>query len=116
MKLNQVVAIEKGTKEERQRAFTAAYQLFDNDPRFQGLIRTYQPLADGDFVYPAENQRVQVKVNEVFNVVENALTRMWDVVVTKDIGNQNASADIVVDGQTLAENVPVTTMLWLESS
>ena len=39
---------------------------------------------------------------------------MFDVVLTQDMGNTHAKADIKVNGQTILPNVPVTYLLFLE--
>jgi hypothetical protein len=46
--------------------------------------------------------------------VAKSLTDLFDVTITKDIGNTAAVADIVVDGQTIKSAVPTTTLLFLE--
>lgn len=43
-----------------------------------------------------------------------ALTELFDIVASKDVGNTLAKADLVVDGQVLAPDLPVTYMLFLE--
>jgi hypothetical protein len=37
-----------------------------------------------------------------------------DVVATKDRTNQNANADLIVDGEVMIASVPVSHLLWLE--
>ena len=41
-------------------------------------------------------------------------TELWNLVLTQDAGNQNARADVAIDGQVLLANVPVTTLLFLD--
>src|SRR5688572_2648958 len=46
--------------------------------------------------------------------VRQALTRLFDVILTKDVANGVAKADIVVDGTSIATDVPVTYLLFME--
>jgi hypothetical protein len=55
-----------------------------------------------------------VKTEQVIADVAAALTRLFDVTATKDWTNCVARADVVVDGRTIAAQVPVTYLLFLE--
>lgn len=114
-KLAQIVAVEKGVKTDAQKTVTEAYkQIQSARSRFEGIAREYRPkLEDGDTL-PPEQTRVQLTAEGLLGDVKDALTRMWDVVATKDATNTQATADIVVDDEVLAPAVPVTTLLWLE--
>lgn len=113
-KLNQIIALEKGVKAEHLRTETDAYHLFQKAEPFQGLVRTYAPLEDGGLVLPSESKKVTAKVDDQIDKIQAALARLIDLTATKDTTNQTAKADIVVGGRTLATEVPVTTLLWLE--
>jgi len=113
-KLNQIIAIEKGTKSQSLRDLTDAHQMLQKPALLSGIARTYQPVDDDGDQLPPESTRVQIKTNEVIERTVNILTSLFDVTATKDWANGDAVADIVVDGQTLAEKVPVTYLLFLE--
>ncbi|MFG1699073.1 hypothetical protein [Nonomuraea sp. NPDC049309] len=113
-KLNQILAVEKGVKSDVQRKVTDAYSRIQKAPLLSGLSRTYQPIDDEGEQLPPESTRVQVQAEEVLKDVGTALTRLFDVTATKDWANCEAKADVVVDGEVLLENVPVTYLLFLE--
>ena len=115
-KLNQLIAIEKGVRNDANTALTETYHVVQKGDPFIGISRTYQPLNDGDIdLPPGESKRVQVNAELLLHEVAKKLGRLWDVAASKDATNTKASADIVLeDGTVLATNVPVTTMLWLE--
>lgn len=113
-KLNQLIAIEKGVKAGAQRTLTDAYHAIQKTPLLSGISRTYQPKDDDGDKLPPESTLVQVKVDEILDDVSVALTRLLDVVLTKDTTNRTAAADVVVDGDVLIKNAPVTYLLWLE--
>ena len=58
--------------------------------------------------------KVQLKGEEMIRKTTETLTKLFDVVATKDWANCQAKADVVVDGQTLLSAVPATHLLFLE--
>lgn len=113
-KLNQIVAIEKGVKNTTNRDLTDLYHQIQKGPLLSGISRTYRPKEEDGDQLPSESTLVQVSVTDVLKDVTKHSTRLFDTVLTKDSANQKAKADIVVDGQTIAKDVPVSYLLWLE--
>lgn len=114
-KLSQIIAVEKGVKSQSARVETDLYHALEKKPLFSGLSRVYTPKdeEDGDQL-PPEQVSVQIKTGEVLAQLTESLTRLIDLVATKDAANTEASADVVVDGTVLAAAVPVTTLMFLE--
>ncbi|OHV46700.1 hypothetical protein [Pseudofrankia sp. BMG5.36] len=113
-KLNQIIAIEKGVKARAAREFADLQGSTQKDALLAGISRTYQPRDEDGDQLPAEGTKVQVRVEEVLTQLSAVLTRLFDVVATKDIANRTATADVAVDGATLLRDVPVTYLLFLE--
>ena len=113
-KLNQIIAVLSGLKTSTKEALTAAYHQLQKPELINGLSRTYRPKEDGGEVQPPESKRVQVKVDIVVASVTESLEKLFDTVLTQDFGNTSAFANISVNGVTLATDVPVTTLLFLE--
>jgi hypothetical protein len=113
-KLNQIVSVEKGVKHKTTTRWTELYRTLSKDGLWKGRIRTYKPKTEDGDVFPNESQLVQVRSAVVMDEVTKLLTRLFDLVFTHEVANAGAKADIVVDGQTLATDVPVTYMLFLE--
>lgn len=113
--LSQIVAIEKGVKNQTSRVETDLYHVLEKKPLFAGLSRRYTPKdeEDGDQL-PPESVAVQIKAEDVLKQLTESLTRLIDVTSTKDMANTNAKADVVVDGATIAAAVPVTTLMFFE--
>lgn len=114
MKLNQVIALEKGTKTEVYAKVTKLHHELAKQELLNGISRTYKPRDDEGEQLPPESKQVQFKVGDVLDQIAKVTTRLFDLTLTKDAANQQASADIVVDGVTLAEKVPVTYLLFLD--
>lgn len=113
-KLNQIIAIEKSIKNQSMRELTDAHQTLQKPTLLSGIARTYRPLDDEGEQYPPESTRVQVKTEDVINQTTEILTKLFDITATKDWANGEARANVVVDGETVLEDVPVTYLLFLE--
>jgi hypothetical protein len=113
-KLNQIIAVEKGAKSRAFEELTAVYQMLEKTPLLSGISRVYTPRDEEGEVLPAESTRVQFTAQESLARASAALKELWEVTATKDWANCNAKADVVVDGRTLLEGVPVTYLLFLE--
>lgn len=114
MKMNQVIAIANGEKSKAQKTITKIYQNLKKESLFDGISRRYTPkFEDGD-VYPNEDKRVQLTVSSILLDVKDAMSDMLNIISTQDIGNCDAKANIVIDNNIIAEDVPVTHLLFLE--
>ena len=114
LKLNQVVAIEKGAKATGEKALTDAYHLAQAKGPWGGVIRVYQPKDEDGDQLPPESTRVQVRGQDVLDQVRLNFGRLLDITATKDEGNTQARADVVVDGEVVLSQLPVPTLLYLE--
>ena len=113
-KLNQIIAVEKGVKSASLRDLTDAHHSLQKPALLAGISRTYQPKDEEGEQLPPESTRVQVKTEDVLRKTATVLTRLFDVTATKDWANCTAKADVVVDGQALLRDVPVSYLLFLE--
>lgn len=113
-KLSQIVAIEKGVKSRSTRDFTNAHRTAQAPAPLAGISRAYTPRDDDGERLPSESVLVQHTVEDINGQVAKTLTRLFDVVATKDYTNTSAFADVVADGETLVANAPVTYLLFLE--
>lgn len=114
MKLNQVIAVMKGAKQEANKKKGEVSEITNKPALFNGLNRTYQPRDDDGFVYPPESQKVTTKVSDVIDRYRSGLESMIDMAATLDWANTEASADVVVNDEVLLEGVPVTFLMFLE--
>jgi hypothetical protein len=113
-KLNQIIAVEKGVKSQALRDLTDAHQQLQKPALLSGIARTYRPKDEEGEQFPPESTKVQVKSEEVIRKTVEIMTKLFDVVATKDWANTQAKADVVVDGQVLLTQVPAPYLLFLE--
>eukprot|EP00697_Spironema_sp_BW2_P013660 gnl/Spiro4/3869_TR1912_c0_g1_i1.p8 gnl/Spiro4/3869_TR1912_c0_g1~~gnl/Spiro4/3869_TR1912_c0_g1_i1.p8 ORF type:complete len:245 (-),score=42.56 gnl/Spiro4/3869_TR1912_c0_g1_i1:18474-19208(-) len=114
LKLNQVIAIEKGTKARSDQELTKAHHGLQKQELLAGIARVYTPIEDGGEQYPNEDTKVQINAEEMIQQTAAILTELFDVTATKDLANCTANANIVVGDKVLVEKVPVTYLLFLE--
>jgi len=114
MKLNQVLAIEKGIKTSSQRSLTDLHKKAQTQGLYDGRERTYQPTTEDGEKFPSESQKVQLRAKSVLKDVQASLGDLFNITFTKDSANTSAVADVVVEGKTLLTKVPVTYLLFLE--
>jgi hypothetical protein len=113
-KLNQIVALEKGLKGRTKTLITAIHHQLQKPAPFGGLTRTYRPKDEEGEQLPPEKTLVQLTVKGQLTDAGRYLTRLFDVVATKEWGNTQATADVVLNGRVLVQGAPVTYLLFLE--
>jgi hypothetical protein len=113
-RLNQILAVEKSVKSKAHSEITRLHNSCKKPGLFAGMTKVFEALEDAGEDFPPESQRVQMNATAVIKVAKRALAELFDVTATKDAGNQEAKADVVVDGKVLLEQIPATTLLFLE--
>lgn len=112
--LNQIISVEKGEKTRAEQGKTAVYHLIQRTEALSGISRSYRPKDDDGDQLPGESKHVQATVENALAQFGKASTRLIDVTLTKESGNQEAKADVVIDGQTLVADAPVSFLIFLE--
>ena len=77
-----------------------------------GMI--YEVTAENPQI-PQERTDVSRDVSNVLVDVRRDLARYVDALITRDNGNQEAKADIVIDGEIVAADVPAVALIALEN-
>lgn len=114
MKLNQVIAIEKGVKSQAYSKITELDKICQKPDLFKGFAKTYKPKNVDSEDFPPENKKTQFRVQDVIKIVKRQLTELFDVTAAKDWANCSAVATVTVGSKSLLEGVPVTYLLFLE--
>lgn len=113
--LHEILAVEDSKRGVLTKVSTEAEKQFkDKADRYEGFVRTYEPVdAEGEKI-PPEKKDIGDTVSDKLDFVMKSFTDYVDVSLTKEATNRIAGADLVVDGETLFENVPATGLLFLE--
>jgi len=113
-KLCQIVAVTKGVKSRTQAAVSKIYKTLQQNDLFTGMEKSYSPCDDAGPVYPSESKKLQAYASDLLVEAAKEWSKLFDVVATQDHGNCIALANVVVGNETVLEDVPVPTLLFLE--
>ncbi len=118
-KLHELLAVEGSRKEAFKKILSETGKVFaERQTLFTASIRTYEPFAaedDGERGV-VERHDMTTTVKERLRYVGELLVPYIDTVYQKELTNQQAKGTIVVDGKTVAKDVPVSCLLNLEST
>jgi hypothetical protein len=114
-RLSQIIAVNKGVQSDTNRQRDEALRDLAKAPQLTGISRTYEPRTEDGDRLPPESTNVQIRADEVLSTYAAALTRMFDVTLTREAANCTAAADVKLeDGTVLLRKVPVAYLLFLE--
>lgn len=111
---HQVIAIEKVLKKEAHDSITAIDRALSNATGFFGEVTKYQQSDENSAPQPDRKIPVRFRAKDLLAELREKQIPYLDLVLTKDTGNGVCAADVVVDGVTIAEKVPVPTLIFLE--
>ena len=114
VRLSQVIAIEKQIKSKVNSEGAELHKANQKPDLFNGMSRTYEKKDEEGEDLPSEQKLVQQRANDNLQQWTGIWTELLDVVATKDWGNAGATTDLVVEGEVLIKDVPVTYLIWLE--
>lgn len=114
LRLSQVIAVEKQVKTKVNSEGSELHKSNQKPDLFNGMSRTYEKKDEEGEDLPGEQKLVQQRASENLDLWSKLWTELLDVVATKDWGNCGARADLVVEGEKVVEDVPVTYLIWLE--
>ena len=114
IKLNQIIAVANGKKTQTEKSLTEIYHKLQKKELLTGIARVYRPKDEDGDKLPAESKHVQLKVHQALKDAVTTMTDTLDVLATQEYGNTAARGSVVVDGQVILKDVPVTYLLFLE--
>jgi hypothetical protein len=112
--LNQVLAIVKGRKTVLNAEISELHHATQKPPLVNGHHKVFIPKEEDGETFPDDVHHVQHRTKEVIEQVSERLAQVLDVTATRDWANCQARADVVLDGETFLEQVPVTYLIFLE--
>jgi len=113
-RLSQIIAVEKQVKSRVNSEGAELHKLNQKPDLFSGMTRTYERKSEDGEELPSEQKLVQYRAQENLANWAHMWAELLDVVATKDWGNVKARANLVVNGEVLVQEAPVTYLIWLE--
>lgn len=115
-KLHELLAVESDLDNTYKKVIEEARNTFAKKPNlFFGSEKRLEPFQDGQPDTPVEYMELSETVPTKLSYVHEHCTRYFDAVLQKERTNQEARADIVIDGEVVAEAVPATFLLGMEN-
>jgi len=115
-KLHEILAVENGLEKTAKKLILSSKKQFDKENLFLGQTKTLEMFDESlAHLNAIEHQKLETTVDDNLDYALKAVSKYWDSVVQKDLANQIAKADVVVDGTVILSDVPSTTLLGLES-
>lgn len=115
--LHELLAVEQGLAETTNRVTKETAKTLDTKKSlFEGMSKSHSVFNEEDehLKQATEYKEVQSTVDEQLDFLGAEVARYYDVVLQKEDANQRAKADIVVDGTTIATDVPSIVLLSME--
>lgn len=115
--LHEILAVETGLAETANRIQKETTKTLDQKRSiFSGLMKAHQIFKEEDqhLLQPNDVKEVESTVKEHLNYASNEIGRYWDSIFMKEEANQRAKADIVINGEVIAENIPSIVLLSME--
>lgn len=114
--LHQLLPVESNLQTIAKNAALEAASTFSKKERFTGTVKRLKMFDEARREEEiSEVQAITTTVDDKLFYVEEQVARYYDAYVQKERTNQDAKADLIVDGVTLAEGVPATALLGFES-
>jgi len=114
LKLSAHLAIDAQRKKADNQKITELHRLTQNPTTTSGMIKVYIPVAEDGQTFPPDSKKVQTRAREALEQLGEVLADLINTTGTKDASNTIAKADVVLDGEVLIHDAPVTFLLFLE--
>jgi len=112
-RLNQIIAIEKGIKSGTYAKITEIHNRTKPE-MYNGFEKRYEKIDEASEDLPPDRKHIEITAQDVLTQVRKLTSELMQVTARKDWTNCVAKANIVVDGQAVLHDVPVTYLLFLE--
>lgn len=114
IRLNAHLANDLRRRRAAHETITNLHRSTQNESTMTGLVKVYTPATEDGLPFPPESKKLQLRAGDAIRQVSEALVSLLDTTAVKDYSNTTARADVVVNGQVLVPNAPVTFLLSVE--
>lgn len=115
-KLHELLAVESDLENIYKTMLTETQNAFSKKPHlFFGYEKHLENFNEDQIETPREYQEITTTVNDKLDYTNKHIIKYFDAVLQKELTNQQAFADIIIDGIVIATNMPTTFLLGLES-
>jgi hypothetical protein len=114
--LHQILPVESDLAKTVSEMITGFKQICEEPQRFNGVTKTLKMFDESrQDEETSDRQVISTTVARQIEFLAEPIIKYWDATLQKEATNQTAKADIEIDGQTIASDVPATMLLGLET-
>jgi hypothetical protein len=114
--LHQLLPAETDLQAKLKKIFSETVGVFGKKERFSGHTRRLKMFDEARAAEETvEVQEITTTVRDKLRYVGTHAIQYWDAFYQKERTNQDARADIVVEGQVIASDIPATALLGFET-
>lgn len=115
-KLHELLAVETSLEGAANKLIAESKKTFNKETLFNGQVRNLTYFDENNaHLNHKEYQKLTTTVSENIEYLEKPITDYWDALLNKESANQQAVADLIVEGVKVAEALPATFLLGIES-
>ena len=118
-RLHELLAVETDLETTAKKVVSEAVSTFQKKQEhflgYRKTLRMFDEARKQEEEAATESKALVTSVDDKLSYVLKSTVKYWDAILQKEKTNQTAVADLVVDGQTIVENVPATWLLGMES-
>jgi hypothetical protein len=116
-KMHELLAVETDIQGQFRTILEETVKVFKNEHLFKGFSKKLEMFDENEsHLNETEHKEIGTTVPQRLDYTSKFICRLLDVRLQKEATNQEASSDLVVDGVTIAKDVPATALLGLEST
>ena len=114
--LHEIIAVESSKQKLADTLINEGLTTFTKRTNlFSGHVKSYHPFIEEEELLVPETTIISETVEGKLEYIFKNLANYFDLVLEKDSTNQLAKADLVIDGNTIAKDLPATFLLSMES-
>ncbi len=114
-KQHELLAVEADAQGQYKNILAETRKVFKTGNLFQGSHKKLEMFQDDGIEHPVERSEMATTVFKRLNYNNETVSKYFDILIQKESTNQVAVADIMVDNVAIAEKIPVTFLLGMES-
>ncbi len=115
-KLHELIAVEPDLKGTAEKILQESIVTFTKkDAHFMGHKKTYEKFFDNEVDLPPEDKPLVDTVNSKLKYTFDTIGKAIDALVSKEVTNTQAKANVVVEGHEFLQNIPAVVLINLEN-
>jgi len=114
-RLHELIAVEADRQGQYKNILAETTKVFKDKNLFAGGHRKLEMFEEDGIKHPEERSNLASTVDQRLEYNNKSVIRYFDLLLQRDATNQEAVGDVIIDGKPIAEGLPATFLLGMES-